>query len=70
MLAGTPTEQLHMAFGTENDGDVDAFHRAAVGAGYHDNGAPGHRPGYHAGYYSAFVLDHDGNNIELVNHNR
>jgi len=59
-----------MAFGTEDDGDVDAFHRAAVGAGYHDNGAPGHRPGYHAGYYSAFVLDHDGNNIELVNHNR
>jgi hypothetical protein len=25
---------------------------------------------YHAGYYGAFVLDPDGNNVELVNHNR
>ena len=25
---------------------------------------------YHPGYYSAFVLDPDGNNIEAVNHNR
>ena len=41
VLAGTPTEQLRMAFGTEDD--VDALHRAAVGAGYHDNGAPGER---------------------------
>ena len=49
---------------------VDAFHRAATGAGYRDNGAPGERPVYHAGYYGAFVLDPDGNNIELVCHNR
>jgi hypothetical protein len=31
---------------------------------------PGERPEYHAGYYGAFVLDPDGNNVELVNHNR
>jgi hypothetical protein len=29
------------------------------------NGAPGLRPHYHANYYAAFVLDPDGNNIEL-----
>ena len=70
VLAGTPTEHLHMAFGASADATVDAFYGAATGAGYRDNGAPGERPAYHAGYYSAFVLDPDGNNIEVVNHNR
>ena len=46
------------------------FHRAATAAGYRDNGAPGERPEYHPGYYGAFVLDPDGNNVEVVNHNR
>ena len=33
-----------------------------------DNGAPGLRPQYHAGYYAAFVIDPDGNNVEAVFH--
>jgi catechol 2,3-dioxygenase-like lactoylglutathione lyase family enzyme len=70
LVAGTPTEHLHMAFGASADATVDAFHRAATGAHYRDNGTPRERPVYHAGYYSAFVLDPDGNNIEVVNHNR
>jgi hypothetical protein len=49
---------------------VDAFHRVDVDAAYDDNGATGVRPEYHAGYYAAYVLDPDGNNIEVVNHNR
>ena len=49
---------------------VDAFHRAAIDAGYTDNGAPGERAAYHPGYDGAFVLDPDGHNIEAVNHNR
>ena len=67
---GEPTEHLHVAFSASDDATVDAFHRAAVKAGYRDNGPPGERPEYHAGYYGAFVLDPDGNNIEVVNHNR
>ena len=47
---------------------VDKFHRAAVEAGGRDNGAPGLRPHYHAGYYAAFVIDPDGNNVEAVFH--
>ena len=47
-----------------------AFHRAAIEAGYRDNGGPGERPQYHPGYYGAFVLDPDGNNVEVVNHHR
>jgi catechol 2,3-dioxygenase-like lactoylglutathione lyase family enzyme len=70
LVAGPATEQVHMAFPVEDDATVEAFHRAATAAGYRDNGVPGERPAYHAGYYGAFVLDPDGNNIELVNHNR
>ena len=70
VLSGTPTEHVHLAFPAARNSTVDAFHRAATQAGYRDNGAPGERPAYHAGYYGAFVLDPDGNNVEVVNHNR
>jgi predicted lactoylglutathione lyase len=65
-----PTEHVHLAFGVGTNEAVDAFHRAAIDAGYTDNGAPGERAVYHPGYYGAFVLDPDGHNIEAVNHNR
>jgi catechol 2,3-dioxygenase-like lactoylglutathione lyase family enzyme len=67
---GPPTEHLHLAFGASDNRAVEEFHRAAVEAGYRDNGPAGERTAYHPGYYGAFVLDPDGNNIELVNHNR
>ena len=51
-------------------GEVAAFHAAALAAGYEDNGGPGERAVYHVGYYGAFVLDPDGHNVEVVNHNR
>jgi catechol 2,3-dioxygenase-like lactoylglutathione lyase family enzyme len=70
LVSGTPTEGLHMAFAAAQNATVEAFHRVATAAGYADNGIPGERPIYHAGYYGAFVLDPDGNNIEVVNHNR
>lgn len=65
-----PTRNLHLAFGSDSNGAVDAFHAAATGAGYADNGAPGERPQYHRGYYGAFVVDPAGTNVEVVNHNR
>jgi len=58
----------HVAFGVRDTAAVDAFHAAALAAGGTDNGAPGPRPIYHPGYYGAFVLDPDGNNIEAVCH--
>jgi catechol 2,3-dioxygenase-like lactoylglutathione lyase family enzyme len=64
------TEHLHMAFPAADRAAVEAFHRAATGAGYRDNGGPGERPEYHPGYYGAFVLDPDGNNVESVFHDR
>jgi catechol 2,3-dioxygenase-like lactoylglutathione lyase family enzyme len=70
VVAGTSSEHVHMAFAAGDNATVEAFHRAATAAGYRDNGSPGERPVYHAGYYAAFVLDPDGNNVEVVNHNR
>ena len=59
---------LHLAFRAESRRQVEAFHRAALEAGGTDNGAPGLRPHYHAGYYAAFVIGPDGHNIEMVCH--
>jgi catechol 2,3-dioxygenase-like lactoylglutathione lyase family enzyme len=62
-----PTSGLHLAFQTLNRETVDRFHEAAIAAGGTDNGAPGERD-YHPGYYAAYVLDPDGNNVEAVHH--
>lgn len=64
------TEHVHIAFGAGDDATVRAFHAAALEAGHEDNGGPGERAVYHPGYYGAFVLDPDGHNVEVVNHNR
>jgi catechol 2,3-dioxygenase-like lactoylglutathione lyase family enzyme len=63
------TEHVHLAFPARDDATVRAFHAAALAAGYEDHGAPGERAVYHPGYYAAFVLDPDGHNVEVVNHN-
>ena len=59
---------VHIAFAAPDRETVDGFHAAAVEAGGVDNGRPGLRPHYHSGYYAAFVLDPDGNNVEAVFH--
>lgn len=64
---GHLTGRHHLAFQAASRAAVDAFHKAALAHGGRDNGAPGERP-YHPGYYAAFVLDPDGNNIEAVYH--
>ena len=69
VAGGTPTEHVHLAFPAAANATVDRFHAAALAAGHPDNGGPGERA-YHAGYYAAFVLDPDGHNVEVVNHNR
>ena len=64
---GHLTGRHHFAFQARDRSMVDAFHAAALAHGGSDHGAPGERP-YHPGYYAAFVLDPDGNNIEAVFH--
>jgi catechol 2,3-dioxygenase-like lactoylglutathione lyase family enzyme len=55
----------HLAFKARSRKQVEAFHKTALAAGAKDNGGPGYRD-YSPGYYAAFVLDPDGNNIEAV----
>ena len=66
---GQLTGRHHLAFQAKDRTAVEAFYKAALEHGGKDNGAPGERK-YHPGYYAAFVLDPDGNNIEAVFHGK
>lgn len=65
--AGVLTGRVHLAFQAPDRETVERCYREGLAAGGQDNGAPGLRP-YHPGYYAAFLLDPDGNNIEIVHH--
>jgi catechol 2,3-dioxygenase-like lactoylglutathione lyase family enzyme len=58
---------VHLAFQARDPDAVRRFHAAGLAAGGRDNGAPGER-NYHPGYFAAFLLDPDGNNVEAVYH--
>jgi catechol 2,3-dioxygenase-like lactoylglutathione lyase family enzyme len=65
-----PSAPIHIGFVAESREQVDAFHQAGIDAGYRDNGPPGVREQYSSDdagrYYAAYLLDPDGNNIEVV----
>ena len=78
LYIGAPTSEqvqgpwagrIHVAFQAQDRAMVHAFYQAALAHGGRDNGAPGERA-YHPGYYAAFVLDPDGNNVEAVFHGK
>jgi catechol 2,3-dioxygenase-like lactoylglutathione lyase family enzyme len=60
------THDLHLCFRAASRDEVDRFHAAGVDAGFRSNGEPGYREKYGAGYYAAFLLDPDGNNVEAL----
>ena len=62
-----PGGPFHMAFQAPDREAVERFHEAVLAAGGRDNGGPGERD-YHPGYYAAYALDPDGNNVEAVHH--
>jgi catechol 2,3-dioxygenase-like lactoylglutathione lyase family enzyme len=64
---GEPTSGVHIAFQAADREAVQRFYDAALAAGGRDNGRPGERD-YHPGYYAAYVLDPEGNNVEAVFH--
>ena len=66
VVRGRPaTANLHLCFHARAKDQVDGFHRAGVEAGFRSNGAPGYRD-YAPGYYAAYLLDPDGNNVEAL----
>lgn len=64
---GRLTGRHHFAFQAQDQEMVKAWYQAGLKNGGQDNGAPGERP-YHPGYFAAFLLDPDGNNVEAVYH--
>ena len=58
---------VHLAFQAADRDAVARFHAAGLAAGGRDHGKPGERK-YHPGYYAAFLIDPDGNNVEAVHH--
>jgi len=66
-MATSGATHVHLAFQAADRAAVDRFYAAALAAGGKDHGKPGIRA-YHPGYYGAFVIDPDGNNIEAVFH--
>ena len=65
---GASSGRMHLAFTARTEGEVRAFHAAALAAGARDNGAPGLRAHYDPNYYSAYAIDPNGHNIEAVCH--
>lgn len=61
-----PGPGFHLALAAPSQEAVQRFHAAALQHGGQDNGAPGLRPHYGAGYYAAFVVDPDGWRLEAV----
>ena len=66
--ARPPGVGCHVAFTAPTREAVAAFHAAGLRGGATDEGAPGLRPQYGAGYYAAFVRDLDGYRLEAVCH--
>jgi|SRR6186713_392567 len=64
---GKVTGRAHFAFQAESRAQVEKAYRAGIEGGGTPNGEPGERP-YHPGYFAGFLLDPDGNNIEVVFH--
>jgi len=65
---GDGFRESHIAFAAADRAGVDAFFRAAVGAGAEVLHEPRIHEEYHEHYYGAFVRDPDGNNVEAVSH--
>jgi catechol 2,3-dioxygenase-like lactoylglutathione lyase family enzyme len=65
---GSEARELHVAFRAADRQSVDAVHDAAVAAGTEVLHAPREWPEYHPGYYSVFLRDLDGHNVEAVYH--
>jgi catechol 2,3-dioxygenase-like lactoylglutathione lyase family enzyme len=66
MAQVAPDSGVHVCLRAKSTGEVDAFHAAALKAGGRSDGAPGPRPHDRVRYYAAFVVDPDGNRIEVV----
>jgi catechol 2,3-dioxygenase-like lactoylglutathione lyase family enzyme len=57
---------VHVALRAKERGLVERFYKRGIEAGGRDHGAPGLRADYGPSYFAAFLLDPDGNNLEVL----
>jgi catechol 2,3-dioxygenase-like lactoylglutathione lyase family enzyme len=65
-IAAAPGNGAMTAFRAPSPATVDAAHAAGLAAGGTDEGAPGERPRYGAGYYGAYLRDPGGNKLHIA----
>lgn len=58
-------KNVHIAFKAKTKNQIKEFYKVAIANGAKDHGKPGPRKNYTPTYYAAFVIDADGNNIEV-----
>ncbi|MBB5514351.1 catechol 2,3-dioxygenase-like lactoylglutathione lyase family enzyme [Rubricella aquisinus] len=58
-----------VAFEAQSQQQVRTLHAAAIAAGGSDEGAPGFRAAYSAGFYVGYLRDPHGNKIALFSNN-
>ena len=56
----------HVCFAANGISGVKGAWEGGVAAGGTDDGPPGQRPEYGPNYYSAYLLDPDGNRVEIA----
>lgn len=64
--AATAGNGSMVAFLAPTKAAVSAAHAAGLASGGADEGAPGPRPRYGAGYFGAYLRDPDGNKVHIV----
>jgi catechol 2,3-dioxygenase-like lactoylglutathione lyase family enzyme len=62
----SPDNGAHLCLRAKTTEEVDAFHMAAMAAGAVSESAPSLRPHERVRYYATFIVDPDGNRIEVV----
>lgn len=66
MARVSPDSGAHICLRAKTTEEIEAFYAAALKAGATDDGPPGLRPHDRVKYFAAFVVDPDGNRIEVV----
>jgi len=63
--SGDTPSRVHLVLRAVDRETVERFHAVGLAAGGVDNGAPGER-NHQRGHYAAYLLDPDGNSIEVA----
>ena len=64
--SGSLNDGFHVCLRAPSVQEVENFFKMAISLGARSDGTPGYREQYNDSYYAAFIIDHDGNKMEVV----